>query len=363
MLNPSRLTAARKRRGWTITRLAQESGLSTKSLSSYENEHNEPDQANLLRLADALQVAPSFLTADDIDEIPLDAVSFRALSKMTARTRDRGLASARIALLLEEWVGERFDLPQPDVPSLTGRDPEIAAQEVRARWGLGEQPILNAIHLLEAHGVRVFSLTQDNRDLDAFCTTWRKRPFVFLATNKSAERGRFNAAHELGHLVLHGEDHIPHGQAAEDDANRFAASLLMPRSSVLAQGLRNASADRLLQAKKRWGVAAMAMAHRANEIGLMSEWSYRTACVDLSRMGYRRGEPGGLPKESSQLLTKVLRQLSASGVSIKDVANEIGVTPAEVRAHMFGLAPTSITGGGRTAPQSPRPELTLHHGG
>ncbi|WP_454530229.1 helix-turn-helix domain-containing protein [Dermacoccus abyssi] len=363
MLNPSRLTAARKRRGWTITRLSQESGLSTKSLSSYENDHHEPDDLNLLRLAEALQVAPPFLIADDLDEIPLDAVSFRALSKMTARTRDRGLASARIALLLDEWIGERFDLPQIDVPSLTGRDPEIAAQEVRARWGLGEQPIRNVIHLLEAHGVRVFSLTQDNRDLDAFCTTWRERPYVFLATNKSAERGRFNAAHELGHLVLHGEDRIPHGQASEDEANRFAASLLMPRSSVLAQGLRNASADRLLQAKKKWGVAAMAMAHRANELGLMSEWSYRTACVDLSRMGYRRGEPGGLPKESSQLLTKVVQQLAANGISIKDVAADLGVTPAEVRAHMFALAPTSIAGGGRTAQASSRPEFTLHQGG
>lgn len=363
MLNPSRLTAARKRQGWTITRLSQESGLSTKSLSSYENDHHQPDEANLHRLAEALRVAPSFLESDDLDELPLDAVSFRALSKMTARTRDRGLASARIALLLDEWIGERFKLPPADVPSLTGRDPELAAQEVRARWGLGEQPIRNVIHLLEAHGVRVFSLTQDNQDLDAFCTTWRRQPYVFLATNKSAERGRFNAAHELGHLVLHGEDRIPHGQASEDEANRFAASLLMPHSSVLAQGLRNAPADRLLQAKKKWGVAAMAMAHRANEMGLMSEWSYRTACVDLSRMGYRRGEPGGLQKESSQLLTKVLQQLAATGVGIKDIATDIGLNPAEVRAHMFGLAPTSITGGGRTAPGSARPELTLHQGG
>jgi hypothetical protein len=107
----------------------------------------------------------------------------------------------------------------------------------------------------------------------------------------------------------------------------------------------------------------MAMAHRTNELGLMSEWSYRTACVDLSRMGYRRGEPGGLPKESSQLLTKVLHQLAANGVSIKDVATDIGVTPAEVRAHMFGLAPTSIAGGGRTAQASSQPELILHQGG
>lgn len=359
MLNPSRLRAARKLRGLTITRLAQESGLSTKSLSSYENDHQDPEEATLRRLAEVLNVAPDFLTADDLEEIPLDAVSFRALSKMTARTRDRGLASARVALLLDSWISDRFDLPNHDVPSLTGRDPETAAQEVRARWGMGEEPIRNVIHLLEAQGIRVFSLTHDNRDLDAFCTTWHGQPYIFLGTGKSAERSRFNAAHELGHLVLHGEDAIPHGQTSEDEANRFAAAFLMPRSSVLAQGLHHAPADRLLLAKRKWGVAAMAMAHRANELGLMSEWSYRTACVDLSRMGYRRGEPGGLPRESSQLLTKVLQQLRAAGSGIRDIARDLGVEPGEVQAHMFGLAPIAITGGSSRS-TSPRPALTLH---
>jgi Zn-dependent peptidase ImmA (M78 family)/DNA-binding XRE family transcriptional regulator len=360
MLNPSRLKAARKLRGWTITKLAQESGLSTKSLSSYENDHQDPEESTLRRLAEVLNVGTEFLTADDLDEIPLDSVSFRALSKMTARTRDRGLASARIALLLDSWISDRFDLPCHDVPSLTGRDPEIAAQEVRARWGLGEEAIRNVIHLLESHGVRVFSLTHDNLDLDAFCTTWHGQPYIFLGTNKSAERGRFNAAHELGHLVLHGEDAIPHGQISEDEANRFAASFLMPRSSVLAQGLRNAPADRLLHAKRKWGVAAMAMAHRANELGLMSEWSYRTACVDLSRMGYRRGEPGGLPRESSQLLSKVLQQLRSAGTGVRDIARDLGVEPDEVRAHMLGLTPTAVAGGSPMRGSSPRPTLTLH---
>lgn len=359
MLNPSRLKAARKLRGWTITKLADVSGLSTKSLSTYENDRQDPELATVLRLAEALNVSPGFLTSDDLDEIPLGSVSFRAMSKMTARTRDRGLASARIALLLDAWICERFDLPAPDVPTLSGREPETAAQEVRARWGLGEDPISNVIHLLEAHGVRVFSLTHDNRDLDAFCTTWQGQPYVFLGMGKSAERSRFNAVHELGHLVLHGEDNVPHGSVSEDEANRFAAAFLMPRSSVMAQGLRNAQADRLLHAKRKWGVAAMAMAHRANELGLMTEWSYRTACVDLSRMGYRRGEPGGLPRESSQLLTKVFQQLRGAGSGVRDIARDLGLEPSEVQAHMFGLTPTAISGGAEVS-SSPRPTLTLH---
>jgi SAM-dependent methyltransferase len=34
-------------------------------------------------------------------------------------------------------------MPTADIPSLTGHDPESAAEVVRARWGLGERPIAN----------------------------------------------------------------------------------------------------------------------------------------------------------------------------------------------------------------------------
>ncbi|WP_033228729.1 helix-turn-helix domain-containing protein [Serinicoccus profundi] len=350
MLNPTRLAAARKRRGWTLTKLAAETGLSRVSLSAYENQHQDPTPQTLATLAEALGVEEAFLTADDLDEIPVESVSFRALSKMTARTRDRGLSSGRIAILINEWIERRFALPEPDVPTLTGRDPELAAQEVRARWGLGEQPIGNMVHLLEAHGIRVFSLTDDTRDLDAYCVNWHGQPFILLSREKSGERRRFNAAHELGHLILHGEDKIPNGPDAEAEANRFAAAFLMPRASVLAQGLTNATAPQVLEAKKRWRVAAMAMAHRANELGLMTEWAYRSLCIDLSRLGYRRGEPHGIAHESSMLLTKVMQQLRANQSGLGAIAADLGLHPAEVQAYMMGLTPLAVDGqlGGRT---------------
>ncbi|WP_137122980.1 helix-turn-helix domain-containing protein [Segeticoccus rhizosphaerae] len=344
MLNPTRLAAARKRRGWTLTKLAQETGLSRASLSTYENQHQDPTPQTLATLAAALGVADDFLTGDDLEEIPVEAVSFRALSKMSARTRDRGLNSGRIAILINDWLEDRFELPAPDLPTLTGRAPELAAQEVRARWGVGEQPIGNLVHLLEAHGIRVFSLTDDTKDLDAYCLNWHGQPFIFLSREKSGERHRFNAAHELGHLVLHGEDKTPNGPEAESEANQFAAAFLMPRAGVLAQGLHNAHVQRILHAKKRWNVAAMAMAHRANELGLMTEWAYRTVCVDLSKMGYRRGEPGGIAHESSQLLTKVMQQLRAHGVGAHSIAADLGLSTNEVQAYMLGLTPTAIPG-------------------
>jgi Zn-dependent peptidase ImmA (M78 family) len=314
-------------------------------LSLYENGHQPPTEETLLVLADTLGVSPTFLTAPDVEEIPEDAVSFRALSKMTARQRDRALSAGRIALLINDWLETRFQLPDPDIPSLTGYEPEAAADVVRARWGLGERPISNVLHLLEAHGVRVYSLTAENTELDAYSLYWRTRPFVFLSTGKSGERGRFDAAHELGHLVLHGEHQVPHRPVAEVEANRFAAALLMPRASVLAQGLRNATPDHILRAKTTWKVAAMALTHRLFELDLLTEWGYRTACVQLSRLGYRRSEPNGIPRESSQLLDKVFRSLREGNETPTTIANAIGISTDELNAHVFGLTPVAVEGG------------------
>jgi Zn-dependent peptidase ImmA (M78 family) len=360
MLTPSRLAIARKRRGLTLTGLAGLTGLSTRSISLYENGHQTPGEDTLRQLAGALGVAPHFLGAPDIDEIRGESVSFRALSKMTARQRDRALSAGRIALLINDWIDTRFQLPAADLPSLASHDPETAAAVVRARWGLGEKPVASVLHLLEAHGVRIYSLTAENNELDAYSFYWQAQPFIFLAAGRSGERGRFDAAHELGHLVLHSEPPVPSRPAAEIEANRFAAAFLIPRASVLARGLRNATPDQILQAKRIWKVSAMALTHRLHELGLLTDWGYRTTCEQLGRRGYRSGEPDGIQRESSQLLDKVFRAARRDGQTPATIAAALGVGADEVQAHVFGLTMTALPGGEQQEAAGPaRGELTL----
>jgi hypothetical protein len=83
------------------------------------------------------------------------------------------------------------------------------------------------VHLLEARGVRVFSLAEDAADVDAFCF-WHKRAkddppaaFVFLNLQESGERGGFDAAHELGHLATHRAIDF-RGKDVEREADGFA---------------------------------------------------------------------------------------------------------------------------------------------
>jgi Zn-dependent peptidase ImmA (M78 family)/DNA-binding XRE family transcriptional regulator len=358
MLTPSRLTLARKRRGMTLTRLETLTGITSRSLSAYEKGSQRPSPRHAEELARALNVPVSFLSAPEVDEIPIDAISFRALSKMTAAQRDTAQAAARIAIMINDWIEERFRLPELDMPTLPGHSPEAAAERTRGRWGLGEAPIPNMIHLLESHGVRVFSLADECIEIDAFSFYWKGRAFVFLNTMKSGERGRFDAAHECGHLVVDCEHVIPHGPEAEQRANRFAGALLMPQASVIARRLHNANVDRIIAVKRGFQVSAMALNQRLSELGLLTEWGYNRNAKDLSRLGYRKTEVDGIPRETSQLLTKVFAALRADGVSANDIAKDLDLTLDEVNKHVFGLVLTVLHGGSKFSP-SVRPGLHL----
>jgi Zn-dependent peptidase ImmA (M78 family) len=291
-------------------------------------------------LASVLNFPPGFFEADDLGEISADAVSFRSLSKLEAAQRHSALAAGTIAFDLHDWISARFKLPEPRVPKLgPGIDPETAAEVVRAEWNLGEKPIPNLIHLLEVRGVRVFSITQDCRELDAY-SLWRgDQPFIFLNTEKSGEHGRFDAAHELGHLVLHWHHDVPQGRQAEQEAHRFAAAFLMPAASVLSKAPRNPSLKQLIQAKRPWKVSVGALTHRLHELKALTDWHYRMLCIEIGKRGYRTEEPEPrIDRETSQILNKVFAALRKEGCTKADIARDLHVHPQDLDALVFGLA-------------------------
>ena len=360
VFNPTRLTWARRRRGMTKTHLAASIGVNLRSVSAYETGEFNPEHDRLVAIVHTLKFPQDFFFGDDIEEPAIDTASFRSLSKMTARQRDTALGSGAVAMLLNEWIEARFDLPKPDVPDL-GRDAnaESAAAAVRQSWGLGELPIKNMVHLLESKGVRVYSLAIDAVEVDAFSMWRRNLPIVFLNTLKSAEHGRFDAAHELGHLVLH-RHAAPNGQQAEQDANAFASALLMPPASVCAHAPHFATIDNLMLLKKVWGVSLAAMIYRLHKLDLLSEWHYRKLYIEISSRGYRKKEPDGGPREISQVLQKVFSALREEGISKEEVARALRVHPTDIDELVFGLALTSLEGvpHGRDQSRS-RSQLTL----
>ena len=214
------------------------------------------------------------------------------------------------------------------------------------------------LHLLEAHGVRVFSLVDDCREIDAF-SLWRgSRPFVFVNTSKSAERSRFDLAHETGHLALH-QHGAPQGREAETQADAFGSAFLMPRADVLAHAPRVPSIPVLMQLKRRWGVSLAAMAYRLHALNVLSDWQYRTLCIQMAEQGYRTNEPNGLPRETSQLLRKVFALMRDDGTTMADLAREALLPISEVDGLVRGLALVGVEGGDAAGSAPARPRLRL----
>lgn len=151
----TRIALARQRRGLSVTGLAKKLDVNPKTVNRWELGETKPDAAAIERLSTVLDMSPRFFALDDIDELNEAAVSFRALSKRTARELAMSLACGRIATDVAAWMRANYRIPELNSPTLEGYHPERAAAVVPERWGLGTAQINNMLDVLEAHGTCV----------------------------------------------------------------------------------------------------------------------------------------------------------------------------------------------------------------
>lgn len=337
MFNVDRLELARKRRRWTARILSEKSGVSPVTLSRIVNRKQIPDTETVDRLISALGFPLEFFEKDSPDSIDVSAASFRSLAAMTARERDAALAAGMLAYEVADWLSTHYELPKADLIDLSfERDSSIAAGLLRQYWGIGERPIGNIIKLLESKGVRVFSLSEQTKNVDAF-SVWRDHePYVFLNTMKSTERSRFDAAHELGHLVLHRHGG-PHQRSAEIEANDFAAAFLMPSADVLSNAPRVRVLEQIIEIKSRWGVSAAALCYRLNKMNVITEWQNRNFYIQLNQR-YGTTEPFAMEPEKSAIWQMVLLDLWKQGSTRDRISDALYIPVEELDALIFGLA-------------------------
>jgi len=344
--NPTRLAVARKRRGYGKTEFANKLGVSPRMITAYESGESAPSLETFSKIQTILGFPAAFFEGDDLEELECLDVSFRSLSTMSAKLRDMARSQGTLAIHFTKWLEGIFELPAPNLPDLGAEtDPEVAADYLRQAWSIGQQPVKNMIHLLESKGVRVFSIAIESRSVDAFSTWKGDVPFIFLNRFKSAERSRFDAAHELCHLTMHRHGG-PNGRNAELEANRFASAFLMPRSGVLAHLPEQPHLRELLRIKQIWNVSAAALCHRLHELSALSDWYYKSLMVEISKRGYRTHEPNGSPRETSLILPKMLSSLyEQDNLTRARIAEKLTIPPAELEALLFSLVMTGINGG------------------
>ena len=332
------LAFAIRRRSMKKKDLAESLGVTTRQLSNYLNNERQPSLSVLRQMSTVLNFPITFFSGED--DWWRDAprgINFRKASAMTKAQEDSAKAMSKYAEGFLELVEKQYEFPALDIPSVSvnessGLTPEDAADLVRAEWGITGMKLENLIAFLEMKGVRIFSLDERNNNIDAY-SMWRdSAPFVFLNTQKTVERTRFDLAHELGHLVMHqGVKATSPEQEAE--ADRFASAFLMPASSIKAHLSSDMLLDDLISAKSHWGVSLAALVYRMNRLGFFSEWMHRTLCIRIAQEGFRKHEPNRLPDsyERSTVLTRVLEDLCLNGASIASIAKKMNVYENEIK--------------------------------
>lgn len=302
-----RLREAREVRGLQGVFLAELIGVSPQAISQYENGKSSPSPEVLSKLARSLNVPERFLTLGD-RHVGERRVFYRSMSAATKSARTRAEHRALWLGDIVSYVSEFVELPKPNLPdfelsndplALTNREIDEIAGDTRSYWGMRDGPIANMVALLENQGVIVARDRLGAATLDSLSELDRAdaRPYVLIGTDKgTSARWRFDAAHELGHMILHRRldrkrlantaDH----KVVENQAHRFAGAFLLPRAPF-TEDFFAASLDVMTAMKPKWKTSIAMMIMRAKQTHLISDDTERRLWINYSRRGWRKHEP------------------------------------------------------------------------
>ncbi len=343
-----RIRVARELRGLTQQEAVglMEHPISPAALSQIESGRVRPTRDTMMDLALALEVPVTFFTAQWFDgsvDGRLPPTFFRDLRGTSARERKRASANATLLNDLIAALEVHVRLPEVRIPKFSlstdasCEQIDETAAAVRQAWKLNASPIPHVVREMERHGVVVARLTLGSRDVDAFSVGIDRRPLVLLTEDKSNYvRSRFDAAHELGHLVMH-RGATPGTRSVETQAQDFASSFLLPRAIAeeeLPRRLDPSGWARLAELKSRWGISIAAMLFKARKLHVLSVDAYGNAVKYMSAKGWRTTEPGDRemgPPEAPLILERAIRTIHAeSGINIETLAEEASLPIRDV---------------------------------
>ncbi len=348
--NGLRLREAREARGLTAVALADLIGVTRGAVSQYETDRQSPAPQTMSQISRTLNLPVHFFLRPLVPKEP--AMRFwRCMNSATKAARVR--AGRRHDWLREIvfFLRRYINFPLVSFPALgIGDDPtridesqiEEFAVESRRFWAINDdEPIANMVWLLESKGAIVCRCELEAATLDAF-SEWDAsggRPYIVLGSDKqSAARSRFDAAHELAHVVLHkdikGADLGRPGsfKLIEDQAHRFALAFLLP-AAPFSEEFYAPSLDALRSMKERWGVSIAAMIIRARQLGLVSESQERNLWINMGRRKWRTREPldDKMPVEQPRFLRKCIDLLIKRGITApNELVAQLGLSGADV---------------------------------
>lgn len=345
----SRLTQARFLTGSTKRAIAEHLRVAPTAVSQWEAGVNKPRAEHVSELATLLDVPVSFFcTGRPYARVQVADTHFRSLRSTPARERNKAIAFVEQVWELAYALEKRVEFPAVELPGFSAgevssgqvsEDPKEAAQQLREHWGLGVGPIARVVRTMEAHGIIVTLVPfagNATASVDAFSTSRLPRPVVVLTPERAKDvyRHRYTAAHELGHLVLHGE--VESGDPIQErEANAFAAEFLVPEGEIRSRLPRRMDLDALARLSLEWGVSVDSLIYRCHEVGSVSEATYRRAFQRLNQLrqvGLFGADPvSSHPGESPTLLQRAFKLAESDGLTLASLAKEMHCSVSRLR--------------------------------
>ncbi|WP_328293451.1 XRE family transcriptional regulator [Kineococcus sp. NBC_00420] len=311
------ILTVRRALGLTQDDLCEQLGVTQATLSRYEHNEREPDEAMLEKLGAALGVSVPFLKHPFKLQGAIAADAHMRRQK-TVKASDWKRLEAQLNMLRmrSAFLLARVSIDaENQVPSFDPIDtaPEQAARMVRAQWRMPIGPVRNLTRWLEAAGILVMQQDFGTQRIDGACQWAAANPVVLINEGLPTDRRRWTLAHELGHLVLHSQ-YVD--EDMEKQADAFAGEFLMPEH-LIKSPLRNQSIPRLLELKVEWGVSMQALFMRAVALKLATREDQTQFFKMMNARGWKRQEPGAdrLPDEQPALVASIGDRLREAGLS------------------------------------------------
>lgn len=264
----------------------------------------------------------------------LSRIRFRAGGRLSAKTesalRYRIADHLQRYLEVETLVGRpaEFANPVPDARPRTGDEAESAAAELRLRWELGSGPVVNLLGVLEDNGIRIYE-ARGLVDFDGLSGEFGPFPFIAVNAEHPADRVRFTAAHELGHVVCGLDD----SEGTEGACHAFGAAFLLPRSALeraFGPGRRKVTLGELGEVKETYGISLQAIMHRAHSLGFITDRQLRAFRETIKAKGWIVEEPVAYAgKERATRFRRLLHQAIAADILDQEEAARLSGVPAE----------------------------------
>lgn len=332
LCSPQRITLIRELYGIRKSELSMRLGVSARTITCWELGLQVPSVGDVAGLCRVFGVGPEFFEPQ-LEGLPVASglPHFRFYRSGMQVAYRQAQAYVQVTQDLVRTLSGYVDFPALHLPDITA-DPELAdsivpqmaAQQVRHEWGLGDGPIAHVLREVENHGICAVFAPFEHASLDAHSVFSGELPLIVLNPTKGDYyRQRFDVAHELGHLVMH-PDAEPGNKVIEAQADAFASELLAP-SEVLLDELPTRMDGvgwlKLKELKEQWGVSMKVLLDKAYALGCLTDQEYRKGLDFLSRSGWKLLEPGAISGvEEPSLIPHSL-----------DLLGDVGVGPEEVR--------------------------------